>query len=80
MNPIDGKYNMPWTIEDKICMLWNHEFLTLHEKKAVFFGLHLYYLGYDNELADIAIFLSCILIYRIMMGEIDQIKNPWRVV
>ena len=74
MKPIDGKYNMPWTIEDKIRMLWNHEFLSLQEKKIMFFGLHLYYLGYDNELADIAMFLSRILIYRIISDDVDQIK------
>ena len=80
MKPIDGKYNMPWSIEDKICMLWNNSFLSLQDKKIIFFGLHIYYLGLDNELADIAMFLSRNLIYRIISDDVDQIKNPWRVV
>ena len=80
MKLLDDKNRISWTIEDKLCMLWNHEFLTLQEKKIIFFGLHLYYLGYDNELADIAMFLARILIYRIMIDEIDQCKNPWRIV
>ena len=59
-------------IEDKICMIWCHQFLTLEEKRIIFFGLYIYYLDIDNDLAEIARFLSGTIMWNIMLNDIEK--------
>ena len=58
-------------IEDKLCLLWNHQFLTFQEKRVILYAFYIYYLDIDNDLAEIAGFLSGTMMWYIALNGIQ---------